>query len=70
MDITKARKHLGKEASKYSDEEIQETINNFSVLADVIIDQVVSMTPEELIKLKERIKLEESKKTKLASNKD
>lgn len=39
LTIKEARDLLGKKGSKYSDSELEEIINLFSLLADLIIDQ-------------------------------
>lgn len=48
MTIEKARKILGKKAEKMTDEEVSRLINTLRTLADIAIDQVIKMTPEEL----------------------
>jgi len=47
MNIKKARNLLGKQSSKYSDEEVGETIETMTMLANIIIDKYLEMTPEE-----------------------
>ena len=47
MDITKARKVLGKDSKDLTDEQVQEYINSASVLAEIAIDTFQKMTPEQ-----------------------
>ncbi len=46
-DIKRARELLGKKGEKMSDEEIIAVENQLRVLADIVIDSVISMTPKE-----------------------
>lgn len=55
MDIQKIRKILGKEAGKYTDKELLDTENEMRVLADLIIDMILKMTPEERKELNRKI---------------
>lgn len=41
ISIERARRLIGKEAKKYTDEQIEEIIRTFTVLADMAIDNVV-----------------------------
>ncbi len=47
MTIKQARKALGKDGEKLTDEEILEYINTAEVLADIFFDMWAKMTPEE-----------------------
>lgn len=47
MTIKQARKLLGNKSLDQSDSEIQEMINTGQLLADLIIDQYLKMTPQE-----------------------
>jgi hypothetical protein len=61
VDIKRARELLGKKGERMSDEEIITLQTQLSVLADIIIDQVVSMTPEERAALGKKLKKEKTK---------
>lgn len=56
MDIQKIRKILGKEAEKCTDQELLDTENEMRFLADLIIDMILKMTPEERKELDRKIK--------------
>jgi len=58
MTIQRARKLLGKKGEKMSDNEIIAVENQLRVLADIVIDQVLAMTPEERKALDDKIKKE------------
>ena len=58
MDIKRARKLLGKKGEKMSDEEIIAVENQLRVLADIAIDSVIAMTPEERKAFDAKIKKE------------
>lgn len=58
MDIKRARELLGKKGEKMSDEEIIAVENQLRVLADIAIDTVLAMTPEERKALDDKIKNE------------
>ncbi|MDP2637540.1 MAG: hypothetical protein Q8P26_00570 [Candidatus Levybacteria bacterium] len=58
MDIGNARKLLGKKGEKMSDEEIIAVENQLRVLADIAIDNVIAMTPEERKAFDTKIKKE------------
>jgi len=60
MDIKRARELLGKKGEKMSDEEIIAVENELRVLADIVIDTVIAMTPEERKALDDKIKKEKS----------
>lgn len=47
MTISEARKLIGAGHVKYTDQEIEEIINTFSVLSDIAIDSWLTKTPEE-----------------------
>lgn len=47
MDIKKARELLGDKGKSMSDEEVIAVENQLRVLADIAIDTVLAMTPEE-----------------------
>ena len=58
VDIRRARELLGKKGEKMSDEEIIKVENQLRVLADIVIDKVIAMTPEERKALDKKIKKE------------
>ena len=47
MTIEKARKILGPKYDKHSDEEIQSILDTLKTLANITIDTVMKMTPDE-----------------------
>jgi len=47
MTIQRAREILGEKYAKRTDEEIQQIVNTLEVLANISIDTVLKMTPEE-----------------------
>ena len=47
MDVKKARKLLGKAGKDMTDEEIIDCENRMTMLADLIIDRFLELTPEE-----------------------
>ena len=61
MDIQKIRKILGKEARQYTDEELLGVENEMRVLADLIIDMVLKMTPKERKELNRKFKIRNKK---------
>jgi len=56
VDIRRARELLGKKGEKMSDEEIIAVENQLRVSADIVIDTVLAMTPEERKALDSKIK--------------
>lgn len=58
MDVKKARKLLGKAGKNLSDEEIIDCENRMRVLANIIIDRFLELTPEERAKFaKKKVKV-------------
>lgn len=47
MTIQEARKVLGKDDKKLTDDQVQEYINSASVLSEIFFDMLSKMTPEE-----------------------
>lgn len=47
ISIEEARKLIGKEANKYTDEQMAEMVNTLAVLADLAIDSWLAKTPKE-----------------------
>ncbi|MCR4324924.1 MAG: hypothetical protein NUV69_04540 [Candidatus Curtissbacteria bacterium] len=47
ISVPEARKMMGKEASKYSDEQVVEMVGTLTVLADLAIDSWLAKTPNE-----------------------
>ncbi len=66
ITIKEARKLIGKEHSKYSDDQIEEIIYTFSALSDMAIDSWLAKTPEERKQFSQQLS-KENKKTKKAS---
>lgn len=62
MTVKEARKILGKEEKKMTDEQVQEYINSASLLSDIFFDIWNKMTPEERAKWKKK---SDAKKHKL-----
>lgn len=62
LDIKKARELLGKESEKMTDAEVRETERQMRTLANIIIDTVMKMTPEERGALDKKIKEEKRMK--------
>jgi len=56
ISIDEAREILGKKADSMTDEHVQAVINSLTQLAEIVVDQIVSMTPEERKALNEKIK--------------
>ena len=57
MDVKKSRKLLGKAGKDLSDEEVVDCENRMRMLADLIIDRFLEMTPEERAKFaKKKVK--------------
>lgn len=56
MDIQKVRQSFGKVADKYTDEELLSIENKMRVLANVLIDRVLEMKPEERQEIEKKIK--------------
>lgn len=42
ISAQQARKIMGKKADKYTDEQLEEVINIFTVLSDIIIDDYIA----------------------------
>ncbi len=63
MTIQEARKLIGKNHTKYTDDQIQEIIYTFSALSDMAIDSWLAKTPEERKQFSQQI----SKNTKKVS---
>jgi hypothetical protein len=57
-DIKRARELLGKKGEKMTDEQIIAVENQLRVLANIVIDKVLAMTPEERKALDDKIKKE------------
>jgi hypothetical protein len=57
-DIKRARELLGKMGEKMTDEQIIAVENQLRVLANIVIDKVLAMTPEERKALDDKIKKE------------
>ena len=55
VDIKRARELLGKKGEKMTDEQIIAVENQLRVLADIVIDTVLAMTPEERKALDDKI---------------
>lgn len=68
MDIQKARKLLGKKDKNLTDEQVLEFIHTGEVLADVILDMWLKMTPEEKKKWKVNNPQKKLKKGKIMSH--
>ena len=47
ISVEEARKVMGKEASKYTDNQMVEMVNTLTVLADIAIDSWLAKTPKE-----------------------
>ena len=60
MDIKKARELLGKKGEKMTDEEIMDVESRLKILANIIIDKVIAMTPQERKALDKKLKKEKS----------
>lgn len=56
ITIKEARELMGKNADKYTDEQVEEMVNTLSVLSDLAIDSWLAKTPEERKKFKEEYK--------------
>lgn len=56
MVIQKVRSSLGKEVNKYTNEELMYVDNRMRVLANLVIDRVLKMTPQERKELNKKIK--------------
>lgn len=56
ITIKETRQLMGKNADKYTDEQIVETINTMDFLADMAIDVWLAKTPEERKKFKAEYK--------------
>ena len=54
VTVQRARQILGKKYIKRTDEEILGIINTLKILANISIDTVLAMTPEERKKLKKK----------------
>lgn len=59
MDVADIRKALGKTAEKMTDEQVIDAEQRMRTLANVILDRVLEMTPEERKALNKKIKEEE-----------
>jgi len=68
VDIQKARKLLGKKDKNLTDEQVLEFIHTGEVLADVILDMWLKMTPEEKKKWKVNNPQKKLKKGKIMSH--
>ena len=60
MDIKKVRELLGKEGENMSDEEVLDTEQRLRTLANIMIDTIMKMTPEERAALDKKIKEEKN----------
>ena len=58
MNIKKARELLGEKGKKMTDEEIIDVESRLRILANMIIDKVLAMTPEERKALDKKIEKE------------
>lgn len=66
ITIKEARNLIGKEHSKYTDEEIEEILYTFSALSDMAIDSWLAKTPEERKQFSQQLS-KKNKNTKKAS---
>ncbi len=58
MDVAAIRKTLGKRAEKLTDEQVMDIEGRLRILANLVIDRVLEMTPEERKALDKKIKEE------------
>lgn len=63
MTIEEARKILGKDSSKYRDDEVEEVLGTLTVLADIAIDQWIALSPEEKEAWRKKTKNKDKKAT-------
>lgn len=56
ITIKEARELMGKNADKYTDEQVGDMINTLALLADLAIDSWLAKTPEERKKFKDEYK--------------
>ena len=47
MDIKRARELLGKKGKRMTDEQITAVVNHLTIMVNIVIDEVIAMTPEE-----------------------
>lgn len=55
ISVKRARELVGKEADKYTDEQIEEIISNFEVLADIAIDDFIEKRKQAKLKKQEEL---------------
>lgn len=53
MTLKEARKLMEKDGEKYTDEELEKSIETMQILANVIIDSFLKLTPKERAKYKD-----------------
>lgn len=51
VDLARARALLGRKGENMTDEQVMALVNQLRVLADIVIDQVISMPPQKKIVL-------------------